>query len=168
MKVLAQKTEKKILFIFDFIIGILIMIVGVVLLPVIIYTTDPELFKEWIIILLLLIEMPFFILVGYFANIRQIFLYKKAPKIQAETDGQYLYLHGKQEIKIPLSDMKDAELDAVIPYRMSREFIIHLLSEKYGKVVIKVPNYGKFKLYFISGAEEVVQEIYRLIAEKNN
>lgn len=166
MKVIAKKTKKIALVVIDLIIGIIMTLLGFVILPVIMFTSDAQLYKEPLMWIIVVVGMLFFGLVGYFANIRQLILYKKSKDVQAETDGEYLYLYGNKEAKIPLADMKEAELDAVIPYMLSHEFIIHLVSDKYGKVVIKVPNYGKYRLYFISDANETVQYIYSLIQSK--
>lgn len=166
MKTIAKKTTKMTLIIIDLVIGILMTIIGFVILPVIMFTSEAELYKEPFMWGIVIVGMAFFGLVGYFANIRQLSLYKKSKEVQAETDGEYLYLYGNKEAKIPLKDMKEAEIDAVIPYMLSHEFLIHLVSDRYGKVVIKVPNYGKYKLYFISDVKETVQNIYSLIQSK--
>lgn len=166
MEVVARKSQKMGLVIIQFIVGILLTGVGFIIIPIVLFGSDPEAVKDPFIWLVALICMAFFGLVGYFADIRQLILFKKSPDVQAETDGEYLYIHGKKEAKIPLVDMKDAELDSVEPYVMSHEFIVHLFSERYGKVIIKVPNYGKYKLYFISESKAVVLKISNLVIEK--
>ena len=42
----------------------------------------------------------FFGLIGYFTFIRPYFIYCKLPTVLAETDGKYVYFHGKKEAKI--------------------------------------------------------------------
>lgn len=163
MKVIAKKTERKALILINLVIGVLILGAAFIVLPLGIFLKDPELLKNVYLVVTVLIAMLFFGLVGYFGFIRQLVLFKKAPAIQAETDGTYLYIYGKKEAKIPLKDLAGGDAVEVIPYIMSYEFIIHLISEEYGKVVLKVPNYGKFKLYFISKARDVAVEFLELI-----
>lgn len=167
MKVIARKTSKITLVIIDLVIGVIMMLGGFIILPVIIFTSDANLVQEPLAWALVAGEMVFFGLVGYFAYIRQLLLYKKSKEVQAETDGEYLYLHGNKEAKIPLTELKDAYIDSVVPYMLSYEFVLHLISDGYGKVVIEVPKHGTYKLYFISDVKETVQEMYALIQAAN-
>lgn len=155
MKVLARKTSMKSLLTVKFLFCAILMAAVVIALPVCIFSQSPELLTELSVWVVVLILMVLFALAGIFGGIRPFLLFRRLPEVQAETDGTYLYIHSKKEAKIPLAEMEGTYLDAELPYMLSKEFIVHLLSERYGKVIIKVPGYGKYRLYYISGADAV-------------
>lgn len=168
MKTVAKKTDKKALIIFDLVVGILVGIFGGIVVPVLIFCLDPEFLTNiyiWITAIGLLL---FFGLITYATAIRPLMLFKKSKEIQAETDGEYIYFYGNKEAKIPLKEMEGTSIDIQVPYLLSHEFIIHLVSEQYGKLIINVPNYGKYKLYYIANAKDVMYEIKNLIETKLN
>lgn len=153
MTVIAKKVERSTLLILQLVIGALMMAGGFVLIPIAVFSIDAELLKNLFVWAFVLVEMLFFGLVGFFSFIRPFFLFRTCPDVQAETDGSYLYIYGKKQAKIPLIDLRQAKVNVVTPYMMSKEFIIHLISDRYGKVILKVPEYGKFKLYFVQNAD---------------
>lgn len=165
MKTIARKTEKKFLIIFDLIIGVITGIFGGIVVPVLIFCLDPSFLTNiyiWITVLGLFL---FFGLITYFVSLRPLMIFKKTKNIQAETDGEYIYFHGNKEAKILLKEMEGTSIDISIPYLLSHEFIIHFVSEQYGKVIINVPNYGKYKLYFVSNAKDVMMDIKKVIED---
>lgn len=165
MKPIAKKTEKKFLIIFDLVVGVLTGIFGGIIVPILIFCLDPSFLTNvyiWITALGLLL---FFGLISYFASFRPLMIFKKAKSIQAETDGEYIYFHGNKEAKIPLKEMEGTSIDISIPYLLSHEFIIHFVSEQYGKVIVDVPNYGVYKLYYVSNAKDVMMDIKKLIED---
>lgn len=166
MKTLARTVQNSAILRFDLIAGILIMAAAFLVLPIGIFSIDLELMKDPAIWGIVLTGMLFFGLIGFFGFVRPYFRFRNLPEVQAETDGTYLYLYGLKEAKIPLVEMEGAYLHADVPYRMGREFLVHLLSERYGTVYIEVPKYGKFKLYFIAGAQEVPHRIIALAENK--
>lgn len=168
MKVLAKKTRHFSILILQFILGMLTTTAVVVGLPAGIYYLDSSLFANLPFMAIILGIMGVFALVGYFFFMRPYQIYRKMPEIQAETDGEYLYIHSKKEATIPFAAMEGAYINAEIPNFMSRQYIIHLFSEQYGDVVIDVPNYGKYKLYFVSEAQDVAAMIVALAEEKIN
>lgn len=162
MEALAVKTKKGTIIVIEMILGIIVMGAIFVGFPIYVFSIDAELIKNLFIWLLVLGVMLFFGSIGVLSFLRPYLRFRNLPEVQAETDGTYLYIHSKKEAKIPLSDMKDAEVDAETPLILSKEFMVHLISEEYGTVIIKVPNYGKYKLYFIANAKETVYKIYAL------
>ena len=168
MKVIARKTNQLSPFVFDLIIGIVMTTAVIVVMLVSIILFDITLFANMQFTLIILGIMVIFGLVGYFGFIKPYLRYRKMPEIQAETDGEYLYLHGDKEAKIPLADMEDTYVEPDIPYMVTNEFFIHLLSERYGNVSIEVPKYGTYKLYYVAHAEDVANIIVDTILEKIN
>ena len=87
-----------------------------------------------------------------------------------ETDGEFLYIHGKKEAKIPINEIDYAEVDTDIPYIFHpgflREFIIHIFSSNYGTVILEIENFGRFKMPFVADAEDVSDELIGFIREK--
>ena len=128
-------------------------------IPVTMMIIDITLMTNPTIIGLSIADILFFGLLGYFTFIRPYVVYRKLPQVLAETDGEFLYIHGKKEAKIPLADLNYAEVDVNVPYLFHpgflRELIIHIFSSNYGTVSLEVPNYGKFKMPFVANAEEV-------------
>ena len=131
--------------------------------PVTILILDPSLFLNPTILGIVIIVVSFFGLIGYFTFIRPYIVYKKLPKILAETDGEFVYFHGKKEAKISLVDLSYCYMDVNVPHIFQhgfiREFIIHKFSSKYGSITLDVPSYGRVKLQFVANAEEVAKEL---------
>lgn len=168
MKLIAKKTKHFSMFVLDLIIGIVMTTAVIVVMPISLLMYDVSLFANLQFTLIILGIMVIFGLVGYFGFIKPYLRYRKMPEIQAETDGEYLYLHGDKEAKIPLADMEDTYVEPDIPSLVTNEFFIHLLSERYGNVSIDVPKYGKYKLYYVAHAEDVANTIVEIILEKIN
>lgn len=166
MEIIARKTRQTLVLKLHLIIGAVIMTAAFIALPIGVFSIDKEFFTNIYIWITVILAMLFFGCVGFFGFIYPFFLFRKLPDIQAETDGTYLYIHSKKEAKIPLAEMEGTYLDAEIPNLMNREFFVHLLSDLYGKVIIKVPGYGKFKLYYISDARSVPARLASLIESK--
>lgn len=166
MNVLARKTKQTMVLTVYLIFGILIMGAAFLVLPIGVFARSPELLTNLYLWGAVVLGMLFFGSIGFFGFVRPYILFRKLPEIQAETDGTYLYIHSKKEAKIPLADMDGTYLDATTPYVMSQEFIVHLLSDRYGDVIIQVPGYGKYKLYFISRAQDVPAVIAALVANQ--
>lgn len=162
MRTLAEKTKMNTIILLDLVIGIVMLIGAVIVLPIGVFSIDKELLTNAFVWAVVLVAMLFFGVVGFWRYLRPFILFLKMPKVQAETDGEYLYLHSTKEEKIPLKDMKKAKIDVTIPYMLSHEFVIHLLSERYGKITIKVPKHGKFRLYHIANAQQAADEIAAL------
>ena len=168
MKILAKKTKYLSVFVLELILGMIIMAAAIIGMPVGVYFLDSALFTNLPFVGFVMAVMLGFALVGYFFFVRPYLIYCKMPEIQAETDGEYLYIHSKKEAKIPFCAMDGAYINSEIPNFMSNEFIIHLLSEQYGNVVIEVPEYGKYRLYYVSNAQNVAREIISLAESKIN
>ena len=168
MIAIARKTSQTSLFVLDLIIGMIMMAAAVVVAPAGLFYLDSSLFEDMTFTAIIFAISFIFALVGYFMFVRPYLIYRKMPEIQAETDGEYLYIHSKTEAKIPLCAMEDAEIDTDTPNYVGREFIIHMLSERYGNVIIDVPQYGKYKLYYVANAQNVASEIISLVEEKIN
>lgn len=166
MKVIAQKTTQATMLMAELIIGMVIMIAACIGLPIGAFYNNPELLSNGYLWGAVIVGMLIFGLIGFFGFIRPYVLFRKLPEVQAETDGTYLYIHSKKEAKIPLADMEGTYLDAETPSYMSRELITHLLSDRYGTVIINVPKYGKYKLYFIANARNVPACLLSLIESK--
>jgi hypothetical protein len=102
--------------------------------------------------------------------VRPYVLYRKLPEVQAESDGEFLYIHAKKEAKIPMAALEDATVYVDLPYLLQRdflrEFLIHLFSEKYGNIVVEVPNHGTYKLYFVANAQDVADDFVRFISNQ--
>ena len=169
MRILVRKMSSLGLLKVELIIGTLIMAAAVIGLPVGIALTDVTLMLNPYVLGVVGVGMLFFGLVGYFIFIRPYILYRKLPAVQAETDGEFLYIHSKKEAKIPLSNLESATVYVDLPYIYQKEFlsefIIHIFSEYYGTVILELPGYGKFKMRFVANAEESGDNLIRFIRE---
>ena len=165
MKTLVSKMDKLGLLKFVLIYYAVIYIALALVMPVTIVILAPT-------ILCIVIGIAlFFGLIGYFTFIRPYFVYKKLPKVLAETDGEFVYFHGKKEAKISLNDLSYCYMDVDVPHIFHpgflREFIIHKFSSDYGTIVLNVPSYGTVKMQFVANAEEVGKELLNYINENS-
>ena len=172
MRILVRKMSSLGLLKVELIIGTLIMAAAVIGLPVGIALTDVTLMLNPYVLGVIGVVMLLFGLVGYFIFIRPYILYRKLPAVQAETDGEFLYIHSKKEAKIPLSKLESATVYVDLPYIYQKEFlsefIIHVFSEYYGTVILEIPGYGNFKMRFVSNAEESGDNLICFIREVLN
>jgi hypothetical protein len=170
MKVLVKKMEKLGLLKFVNIFYAIIMIGLALVIPVTIIIIDVTLMTNPTVIGLTLIGLLFYGVIGYLVFIRPFAVYRQLPEVMVETDGEFLYIHGKKEAKIPINEIDYAEVDTDIPYVFHpgflREFIIHIFSSNYGTVILEIENFGRFKMPFVADAEEVSDELIGFIREK--
>ena len=163
MKTLVSKMEKLGLLRLVLIYYAVIYIALALVLPVTILFLDPSLLLNPTILGIVIIIALFFGLIGYFTFIRPYIVYKKLPKILAETDGEFVYFHGKKEAKISLVDLSYCYMNVNVPHIFQhgfiREFIIHKFSSNYGSITLDVPSYGTIKLQFVANVEEVAKEL---------
>lgn len=171
MKTLASKMDKLGLLKFVLIYYAVIYIALALVMPVTIVILDPTLFLKPTILGIVIGIVLFFGLIGYFTFIRPYIVYKKLPKILAETDGEFVYFHGKKEAKISLNDLSYCYVDVNVPHIFQhgfmREFIIHKFSSNYGSITLDVPSYGSVKLQFVANAQDVAKELLNYINENS-
>ena len=171
MKVLVSKMEKLGLLRFVLIYYAVIYIVLALVMPVTIAVLDPTLFLNPTILGIVIGVVLFFSLIGYFTFIRPYIVYKKLPTVLAESDGEFVYFHGKKEAKISLNDLSYCYMDVNVPHIFQqgfiREFIIHKFSSNYGSITLDVPSYGTVKLQFVADAQEVADELLNYINQNS-
>ena len=172
MKPLVKKITKFGLLKLEIIVGTLLMAASVIGLPVAIMVTDITLMSYPIVWGILAIGMLFFASVAFLCFIRPYLLYRKAPAIQVETDGEFLYIHTKKEAKIPLADLSDITVHVWLPYLYQKEFldeiVLHLFSEKYGDILLNVPGYGTYRMRFVSQVKDTADELVNFICDAVN
>ena len=169
MRVLAKKMSSLGVLKVQMIISLVIMAVALLSLPALFIAMDPSLLLNPTVLVIVLVGMLMFGFFGYFLSIRPYKLYKNSPEILAETDGEYLYIHGKKEAKIPLSELEGTSTFVHLPFIYSNEilatFVVHMVSEQYGDLDIDIPGYGEFKLRYVAN---VYATSNQLIAYINN
>ena len=172
MRVLVKKMSSFGVLRVQMIVGAIIMAAVVVLLPVSIAIGDASLLLNPFVLGVVLIGMLMFGSFAYFLFIRPYFIYFKSPEVLVEADDEFLYVHGKKEAKIPLSDLEDAYIDFTLPFIYSKEFVamlvVHLTSEKYGDLVLEVPGYGKFKMHFVADVQATAYSLARFVGGASN
>ena len=163
MKVLVSKMEKLGLLRFVLIYYAIIYIALALVLPVTILILDSSLFLNPTVLGMVIIAVLFFCMIGYFTFIRPYIVYNKLPKVLAESDGEFVYFHGKKEAKISLVALSECYIDVHVPqvfqHGFIREIIIHKFSSNYGAIILDVPSYGTVKLQFVANAEDVAKEL---------
>ena len=167
MTTLVRKMSKLGILKFEMIIGAIIMIAAMILLPVGIAIGDASLLLNPYVLGVVIIGMLMFGSFAYFLFMRPYFMYRKSPEVLAETDGEFIYIYGKKQAKIPISAFDGAVITFNLPFIYSNEFIavllVHLFSEEYGDIILDVPEYGSFKLRFVSHAKETSEELLQFI-----
>ena len=171
MKVLVSKMDELGLLRFVLIYYAVIYIALALVLPVTVIVLDPSLFLNPTILCIVIIAVLFFGLIGYFTFIRPYIVYHKLPDVLAESDGEFVYFHGKKEAKISLNDLSYCYMDVDVPHIFHpgflREFIIHKFSSDYGTIVLNVPSYGTVKMQFVANAQDVANELLNYINENS-
>ena len=171
MKTLVSKMEKLGLLRFVLIYYAIVYIALALVMPITILILDPNLFLNPTILGIVILIVLFFGLIGYITFIRPYFVYKKLPNVLAETDGEYVYFHGKKEAKISLIDLSYCYVDVHVPYVFQqgfiREFIIHKFSSDYGSITLDVPSYGTVKMQFVANAQDVANELLEYINQNS-
>ena len=169
MKILIAKMSNLKLLKFELILGALVMLAAFIMIPLSIFSIDIELMKNIVVWAFVLGLMLIVALIGIFGFIRPYFAYKKLPEIQAETDGEFLYIHTKKEAKIPLASLANATVTFDLPFMYQRVFlrqiIIHFFSDEYGSVVLEVPEYGTFKMPYVAHVKEAAQDLAYFVDE---
>lgn len=172
MRILVTKMKSFGILRAQLIIGALVMLAAMIMLPVGIMQVDPSMLLNPYVLGVVIIGMLMFGLFAYFLFIRPYFIYRKSPDVLAETDGEYLYVYGKKQAKIPLSELEGASVFVSLPFLYSKEFIavlmIHLFSEQYGDLTLDVPDYGSYKLRFVSNVRETADELLTFLNESVN
>ena len=172
MKPLAKKMRSFGILKVQLVIGAVMMVAAMVGLPVSIIMGDPSLLLDPYVLGVVLVGMLMFGSFAYFLFIRPYFLYQKLPEVLAETDGEYLYIHGKKEAKIPLADLDGTSTFVHLPFLFSSEFaaifVTYMLSEKYGDIDLDIPGYGSYKLRFVSNVQETADKLIAFINEELN
>ena len=167
MNILVKKMSHLGILKAEMIFGAILMAAAMIGLPVSILVGDASLITNPYIILVLLVGMLMFGSFAYFLFMRPYIMYHKQPEVLAETDGEFLYIHGKKEAKIPLPDVEGATIFVSLPFIYSSEFlavlVVHLCSEKYGDLVLDVPGHGSFKLRFVSNVRATADELTRYL-----
>ena len=110
------------------IFGAIVMLAAMVALPVGIAIANASLLLNPYVLAVVLISVLVFASFAYFLFMRPYFLYRKAPDVLAETDGEYLYIYGKKQAKIPLSDLEGTVVTYELPFIYSKELIAVLLT----------------------------------------
>lgn len=172
MKILAEKIKTSWALKLHWLFGAGLMAVAMIALPVGIFSIDTAFITNPYMVGVVAVGMLIFGLVGFFGYINPYLLYRKLPQVQAETDGEFLYIHSKKEAKIPIADLDGVNIDPELPFLFQTEFLreimIHLLSDEYGKITLYTPQNGTFKLYFISNAVDTTYAMAKYITKKLN
>ena len=171
MKTLVSKMEKLGLLRVVLIYYAVIYIALALVLPVTILILDASLLLNPTILGMVIIAVSFFGMIGYFTFIRPYIVYNRLPKILAESDGEFVYFHGKKEAKISLAALSECYMDVNVPHVFQhgfmREIIIHKFSSNYGAIILNVPSYGTVKLQFVANAEDVARELLDYINQNS-
>ena len=164
MNVLVKKMSSLKLLKVELIFGTIFSALAMIGIPVSIFCIAPDLLKvplAWGIVLGI---MLFFGLVGYGLFVRPYRLYLRLPEIQAEYDDEFLYIHGKKEAKIPLSEITYVNITAELPFLLHesflREILIHLCSDEYGRIDLDIDGFGSYKLYFVPHAKDMESKLF--------
>ena len=172
MKVLVKKMKSLGILKLEMVVGAIIMLAVLILLPGSIAVQDASLLLNPFVLGTVLVGMVMFGSFAYFLFIRPYFLYRKSPEVLAETDGEYLYIHGKKEAKIPLSDLDGATTYVHLPFIYSKEMIAvlltHFISECYGDLDLDIPGYGEYKMRFVSNVQTTSDDLIAFMNEALN
>jgi hypothetical protein len=172
MKILVKKMSSFGILKVQLIIGAIMMAAAMIVLPISILMVDPKLILNPYVLGVVLVGMLMFGLVAYFLFMRPYFLYRKSPEVLVESDGEYLYIHGKKEAKIPLAELDGTSTFVHLPFIYSNEFmavlLTYFLSERYGDLDLDIPGHGSYKLRFVSNVRATSKDLIAFINEALN
>ena len=163
MQVLVKKMSSLGILVVQMVVGAIIMVAAMIGLPAAIAIQDISLLLNPYVLGVVIIGMLMFGSFAYFLFIRPYFIYRKSPNVLAETDGEYVYLYGKKNAKIPLSAFTRAVVTYHLPFLYSKEFVAGVLtyffSENYGDLSIDVPGHRSYRLRFVSNVRKTADEL---------
>ena len=169
MKILVKKMSSFGILTLQLVFGAIIMLAAMILLPVGIAVGDASLLLNPSVLGVVIVGMLMFGSFAYFLFIRPYFTYRKSPEVLSQTDGEYLYIYGRKEAKIPLSAFEGAVVTYHLPFIYSKELVAGLLtyffSEKYGDLILDVPEYGSYKMRFVSNVKQVSNELVAFLGK---
>ena len=169
MKILVEKMSSFGILTLQLVFGAIIMLAAMILLPVGIAVGDASLLLNPSVLGVVIVGMLMFGSFAYFLFIRPYFTYRKSPEVLSQTDGEYLYIYGRKEAKIPLSAFEGAVVTYHLPFIYSKELVAGLLtyffSEKYGDLILDVPEYGSYKMRFVSNVKQVSNELVAFLGK---
>ena len=171
MKLLVKKMSSFGILKAQMIFGAIVMAAVVIALPASIAANDASLLLNPYVLGVVVVGMLIFAAFAYFLFIRPLFTYRKTPEVLAETDGEYLYIYGKKQAKIPLSDFDGAIVTYHLPFIYSKELIAvlltYLFSDKYGDLNLDVPGYGSYRLCFVSDVKATADKLITFLNSGN-
>lgn len=155
MRPIAKTTGVKFILVAEHIIGYITILLVTVGIPVgLSVTVTPEVLAEpmyWLVIggFALFMDLGAWLLL-----VRPYLLYRKLPEVQAEADEKYLYIHGKKEAKIPLTELEGANF-----FGIPQNFLVITLGGGYGTFTIETLNHGNFKLRFVDNVKDAPERL---------
>ena len=169
MKTLVKKMSSLGVLKIEMVIGAIVMLAAMIVPAVGFAAIDPTLLENPYVLGVVIGVAVIFGLLAYFLFIRPYFIYRKLPEVLAETDGVNVYFHGTKQAVIPLSAFADAVVTYQLPFIYSGEFfaalLAYLVSEKYGDLIVDVPEYGSFRLRFVSGVQAAADGLLSFLCE---
>lgn len=149
----------------ELVLGTIFSAVAMVGIPVSMFCLAPALLVVPLAWGIALGIMLFFGLVGYGLFVHPYRLYLQLPDVQMEHDDEFLYIHGKKEAKIPLAELTYVDISAELPFIFQegflREMVIYYFSDEYGKIVLDIDGFGKYKLHFVPHAKEMEGKLFK-------
>jgi hypothetical protein len=168
MNTLVKKMSSLGILKLEMIVGALLMVAAMILPPVGIAIEAPSLILNPYILGAMVIGILVFGAFAYFLFMRPYFMYRKSPEVLLDTDGEYVYVYGQKQAKIPLSAFEGATVTYHLPFIYSNEFIavliVHLFSEEYGDLILDVPGYGSYKLHFVARVKKTADELITFLS----
>ena len=145
------------------IIGAIVMAAAMIGMPVAIAVEDASLLLNPFVLGAVIVGMLTFGSFAYFLFIRPYLIYRRSPDVLVETDGEYVYIHGKKEAKIPIGAFAGAVVTHHLPFIYSKELIAGILtyfmSENYGDLILDVPDYGTYRLRFVANVQASANQL---------
>ena len=170
MRILVKKMTSFGILKLQLIFGAIVMVAAMVAPPIGIAVTDASLLLNPYVIGVVLAGMLMFAAFAYFLFIRPYFAYRKLPDVLAESDGEYLYIYGKKQAKIPLSELGGAVVTYHLPFIYSKELVATLLtyiySDNYGDLSLDIPGYGCYDLCFVSDVKVSADKLIAFLCEE--
>lgn len=172
MRPLVKKMSKFGILKLQMIVSAVVMVAAIVMLPAAIIAADPSLILNPYVLGVVVIGVLMLGFYLYFISLRPYLIYRRSPEVLAETDGEFVYIYGKKQAKIPLSAFEGAVVTYHLPFIYSNELVavllVHFFSDKYGDLSIDVPGYGSYRLCFVAKVMETADSLTRFLCETSD
>lgn len=154
MKIIATKTKKKRGLVFDWIIGVFLSVFVLLIFvpPLRLIDFSSSTLSNKIMVWLVFAVFALFMFIAPITSFFRLFVWHSLPDVLVESDGIYLYIHGKKKDKYKIFDLKNAQVMAIkTSFNLCTDF-------RYSIYIIR-PKMKAIKIHLVDDPTAVVRRL---------